>query len=431
MKKIHICLIELLFAVLTICVFTACSNADTYYIGPRTTGGSLDEVNTGLPKVNIETPEGQPITSKEDWMKDATLTIYNTDGSVSYKGSTQVKGRGNSTWAYPKKPYALKLDKKSEILGMAKHKRWCLLANFMDRTMIRNAVSFEIARQMTALDYTPQGRFVELFLNGVHVGNYYLCEQIKVDENRVDIAELDDKVTEGLGITGGFIMEIDSHFDEVNRFKSEYADLPWQCKDPDEVNDAQFDYIKNFVNEMERSLYETDRFNNREFTKYMDLECFADWWIVFELTMNYETREPNSCFMHKDADTEAGISKMKAGPAWDFDYGTFRMEYTHQFGTKYDLYYPRLFNDAGFRQLVKERWARAKEAGLYAHIIDFIDRNEELLMASDELNVSMWPITSADGINKDTILNYHDAIHRLKQAFTQKYIWLETAINNL
>ena len=160
-------LTRLFSVILIVNVFAACSDSEKYYTGPRTQGGSLEEVNTGLPKVVINTPEAQPIVSKETWMENATLTIYDTDGSVSYQGTTQVKGRGNSTWGYPKKPYALKLDKKSVILGMPKHKRWCLLANFMDRTMIRNDVSFELARQMKALDYTPQGRFVELFLNGV------------------------------------------------------------------------------------------------------------------------------------------------------------------------------------------------------------------------------------------------------------------------
>ena len=424
-------LTRLFSVILIVNVFAACSDSEKYYTGPRTQGGSLEEVNTGLPKVVINTPEAQPIVSKETWMENATLTIYDTDGSVSYQGTTQVKGRGNSTWGYPKKPYALKLDKKSVILGMPKHKRWCLLANFMDRTMIRNDVSFELARQMKALDYTPQGRFVELFLNGVHVGNYYLCEQIKVDENRVDVAELDETATSGLAITGGYIMEIDSHFDEAFRFMSQYAALPWQCKDPDEVNEAQFAYIQDYVNEMESTLYDPVRFNNRDFVTYMDLESFADWWIVYELTMNYETREPNSCFMHKDIDTADGPSKMKAGPVWDFDYGTYLPEHTYQFRTKYDLYYPRLFEDEAFRQLVKERWELLKEADVLNYMLAYIDKDEILLEASDVLNASMWPITSEDAVNKDTILDFHDAVKRLKQTFTQRYIWLDSAINNL
>ena len=416
--------------ILLVLVMAACHDTTSSYDTPRTQGGTLEDVNTGLPKVNIETPQGQAITSKEEWMEGATITIYDTDGTqTSYK--TSVKGRGNSTWAYPKKPYAIKLDKKNEILGMHKHKRWCLLANYVDRTMMRNDVAFEIARHMPGLDYTPSGKFVELFLNGVHQGNYYLCEQVKVDKNRVNITELDEKATSGLGITGGYLMELDSHYDEEFKFMSQYYDMPWQFKDPDVVNDAQYDYMRNFVNEMEASLNDPTRFANREFTKYMDLESFVDWWLVYELTMNYETYYPNSTFMYKDIDTDGAITKIKAGPVWDFDFKTFLPEYTHQFGTKHDLYYPRLFMDEEFRLLVKERWQKVKESDLLTYISSYIDKNEELLTASDELNTPMWPITGADAVNKDSMLNFHDAVQRIKDALQKKYIWLETAIQNL
>lgn len=423
--------INVTLLVLTAMIHAACHDDSTRYTEPQRKGGTLAEVHTGLPKVDIQTPQAQAIVSKDTWMEGAVMTIYDANDSICYQGTTSIKGRGNSTWSYPKKPYALKLDKKSAILDMPKHKRWCLLANYLDRTMMRNDIAFELARQFTALEYTPRGQFVELFLNGVHMGNYYLCEQVKVDENRVNIAELDNKVTSGLGITGGFIMEIDSHFDETCRFMSQYANLPWQCKDPDDPNDAQFEYIRNFVNEMEASLYDPARFSKREFTKYMDLESFADWWIVYELVMNYETREPNSVLLYKDIDTEDSITKIKAGPVWDFDFGTFLLERTHQFGPKYDLYYPRLFNDEGFRQVVKQRWELAKQNKIFTHIMERIDLNEELLKASDELNAPMWPISSIDNVNQDNILNLHDAAQHLKQAFTRKITWLETAIHHL
>ena len=130
------------------------------------TSVSYPGLDTGLPVVYIDTPEAQPITSKEIWMEGVNLLIFNADGSLDYEGSTQMKGRGNSTWTqFPKKPYALKLDKKAKILGMPSHKRWCLLANWMDRTLIRNAVAFEISRR-TELAWTPNGFFVELVLNG-------------------------------------------------------------------------------------------------------------------------------------------------------------------------------------------------------------------------------------------------------------------------
>ena len=122
---------------------------------------------SSLPTLYITTP--QAITSKDDWVKGSTMIMTNTDNTTSDVTYTDVsiKGRGNSTWSYPKKPYAIKLDKKTEILGMPKHKRWALLANWMDRTLLRNAVAFEIARNTTSLEWTPRGQFVEVVLNGI------------------------------------------------------------------------------------------------------------------------------------------------------------------------------------------------------------------------------------------------------------------------
>ena len=83
---------------------------------------------SGLPVVIIDTPNKQTIPSKhEDWLKNTTITILNPDGTEEYAGTTSIRGRGNSTWSYPKKPYALKLDEKAEIFGMPKHKRWVYL----------------------------------------------------------------------------------------------------------------------------------------------------------------------------------------------------------------------------------------------------------------------------------------------------------------
>ena len=103
--------------------------------------------NTGLPVVVIETPGAAAIPPKTmDWLKGTSLKIYDADGKLNYSGNDDnIRGRGNTTWTFPKKPYALKLDSKAPILGMPKHKRWVLLANWMDRTMLRNSVAFRIS----------------------------------------------------------------------------------------------------------------------------------------------------------------------------------------------------------------------------------------------------------------------------------------------
>ncbi|MCH5307383.1 MAG: CotH kinase family protein [Prevotella sp.] len=411
-------------------LLTACSDDTEDEVSAQLHLLTLDEVNTGLPKVVINTPDHVAITDKSKWMDNVEMTIYKADGTIEYQGTLQAKGRGNSTWGFPKKPYALKLDKKASILGMPKHKRWCLLANWVDRTLIRNAVGFEIARQMNSLAYTPRGEFVELFLNGRFEGNYYLCEQIKVDENRVDIVELDEDATSGVGITGGYILEVDDHFDEDFRFVSSRGNMPWQCKDPDEVNPEQFAYVQHFVNEMEDALYDDARFVKRDFVKYLNLETFADWWLVMELTSNIEANGPKSCIMHKDMDKADGtLSKLCAGPVWDFDYNTFKPERSNEYAIINSFYYQRLFRDNQFRQIVKQRWAALKATGIALYISQYIDTLRDRLEPSASLNYAMWPPTLF--VNGDTYLNYHDAVSRLKTSFLRKYTYLDHAIDKL
>ena len=213
-------------------------------------------MNSGLPIVFIDTPNNTNIESKTEWMEGTSISIIDTDGTMDYSSNhLQIRGRGNSTWEFPKKPYALKLDNKAEILGMPKHKRWCLLANWMDRTLMRNDVSFQIARQ-TGLAWTPRGQFVEVVLNGNHIGNYYLCEQIRAGKNRVNITEMEATDIEGDAITGGYLVELDTNFDEVNKFHSAIANMPYQFQEPDEdvLQPEQMAWFEGYINEMESNL---------------------------------------------------------------------------------------------------------------------------------------------------------------------------------
>lgn len=388
----------------------------------------IDQVNTGLPKVEIKIPGGEEIQSKEEWLDGVRMTIYDTDGSVNYQGTIQMKGRGNMSWSFPKKSYSLKLSKKKEVLGMPRHKRWCLISNWLDRTMMRNAVAFKISSMMPSLDYTPRGRYVELFVNGIHRGNYFLCEQIKVDRNRVDIKDLDNTAVEGPGVTGGFVFELDEYFDEKFKLRSPQGQFPWMLKDPDEVNDAAFSYVCDYVANLEDALYNDVRFFRRDFAKLMDLGSFVDWWLVYELAMNREPRHPKSCYMYKDADTEEGVALLKAGPVWDFDCETFMPAVENQYTAITSLYYPRLFEDREFRLLVQQHWLQLKERGLREQVDRYIDNLSEMLQESDKINSALWPIVVPT--NGDTYISFNDAVERLKSSFDKKYIWLDYAINN-
>lgn len=380
--------------------------------------------NTGLPVVVIETPGAVTIPPKtEDWVAGTLIKIYTADGALDYEGAKDnIRGRGNSTWEFPKKPYAIKLDKKASILGMPKHKRWVLLANWMDRTMIRNSVAFRIS-ELTELEWTPRGQSVEVIVNGKHNGNYYLCEQIKIDENRVNVNELADTDVEGEAITGGYLMELDTYYDEVNKFKSAIRDLPYMFKEPDEetLNPQQFAYMQNYVNSLENALYNDSILALREYAEYIDVDSYVDWWFVYELAQNSETGHPKSCYMFKDKS-----KKMKAGPVWDFDCATFKPNGKY-YSSKGSIYYPRLFMDPVFVQRVKERWAILKPE--FETIGSFIDEQKGRLQKSADINTEMWPISIR--VNEDEELPFESAVERLKAAYNEKLQWLDAQIANM
>ncbi len=378
--------------------------------------------NTGLPIVMINTPNNATIPPKTaDWLPDAEMKIYDIDGLIDFEGTTNIRGRGNSTWNYPKKPYALKLESKSKILGMPKHKRWVLLANWMDRTMIRNHIAFKTAT-LTGLEWTPRGEFVEVILNGKHIGNYYLCEHIKIDENRVNINEMEDTDTEGDAITGGYLMELDTYYDEVNKFKSTIKELPYMFSEPDEeaLNVQQMTYMTNYINTLEESLYNDESFATRQYADLLDMDSFIDWWFVHELTGNWEPNAPKSCYMHKDKS-----DKLKAGPVWDFDYGTYCAG--KAFIIQSAIYYDRLFQDPVFKARAKERWIALKDK--FSTIPNFISSEAEKLTRSANLNIALWPLDGRT-INQDESLSYQEATNKMKTWYQERVNWMDIQISS-
>ncbi|MBR2195245.1 MAG: CotH kinase family protein [Salinivirgaceae bacterium] len=264
--------------------------------------------NSGLPVVFINTNGSKPITSKRTWLDSTTVTIYRANGELDYhtvQPDAQIKGRGNSTWSVKaKRPYALKIKKKAEILGMPKGKRWCLLANFFDPSLFRNDLANYLGQNYTSLDWTPHGQNVELVLNGKHCGNYYLCEQAKTTKGRVPgeyLIEADRKAGRGdiTGIKTGNFFNVK---DIAIKGKNE--------DDPEVIAEA-----KRILDRFETTLYGPDFLNPKTgYKTLIDVESFVDWLLIKELSKDFDGNMFTSCFCHIMPD---GIIKM--GPIWDFD----------------------------------------------------------------------------------------------------------------
>lgn len=384
---------------------------------------TFEIVKSGLPILYINTPNESEIPNKyQDWLGDCEMRLYNSDGSVDFEGTTNIRGRGNSTWYFAKKPYALKLESKASILGMPKHKRWVLLANYLDRTLLRNRVAFHIAT-LTSLAWTPRGQYVELVLNGKHKGSYYLCEQIKIDKNRVNIREMESTDTIGETLTGGYLLELDKNYDEVNKFRSHIQDLPYMIKEPDEdaLVPQQFDYMQAYITNLENELY--NNLEGRQWASYIDFDSFIDWWLVHELTNNEEPEHPKSTYMYKDIN-----DVLRAGPVWDFDWGTFTPDRSAEYSCmEGPLYYEQLFRDAEFKALLKERWALLKPK--FETVPAFINAESVKIETSNKINIAMWPIS--ERVNGDETMTYTEAVARMIEAYNLKLQWLDDTINSL
>jgi hypothetical protein len=378
----------------------------TASLGGMTAQYTLAACFSPLPVMYIGTP-GE-IDSKEIWADCTSLQLLHSDGCDAVYDGAKIRGRGNSTWYFPKKPYALKLGKKAEVLGMPKHKRWVLLANWLDRTLMRNDVAFRIASLMPALDWTPRGTFVDVVVNGVFQGNYYLCEQIKADENRVNVGD------------SGYIVEFDTNFDEVNKFRSAVYNLPVNIKSPDEddIRDDQLEYITSYINRIEELLRDGGEQAADDVFDYIDINSFIDWWLVHEVTCNGEPQHPKSCYMHKTAD---GI--LMAGPVWDFDYGTFIPGINKWLDNK-SIWYSQLFAKPEFKARVKERWAQCKP--LLESMPGYIDNMAAMLRESEAANAELWPITTV--VNGDEKLSFEQAVNRLKTCLANRIVWMDTRI---
>jgi hypothetical protein len=383
-------------------------------------------VKTGLPTVYVDTEGGKDITSKEEYV-NASVKIRGTDKYESLDATAcQIRGRGNTTWNWPKKPYLVKLDSKQSVLGMPKHKRWVLLANFMDRTLMRNLVSMKVS-SMTNLAWTPRCVPVELVLNGEHKGSYLLIEQVRVDKNRVNITEMKPEDNTGDALTGGYLLELDFHYDnevqwvDPHGHNNQWGDgIPFGIKSPDEddVTPQQTAYIKQYIHDAAEALYGPD-FKDPEkgYAKYIDVDSFIDYWIVFEVMGNHELGNPGSVYMHKDRG-----GKLVAGPCWDFDWGVLSYSTSPQARTGLingnAIWYTRLRQDPAFEAKLIARFDELLPQ--LETIPDYMDECEKLLTASAKLNFAMWNPAEDGMINGDERMSFHDAVSRLKSIFKDR-----------
>ena len=354
---------------------------------------------SNLPTLYIDTENHQSITSKETYLK-ATLRYVDANGETYYD-ALGIRGRGNSTWGLAKKPYRIKFDKKQEFLGPdhAKAKSWTLLANYADKSLMRNALAACLGK-FAGQPFTAAAQFVDLVLNGTYVGNYQISDQVEVRKKRVDIVEQEDPMTDDSNITGGYLLEVDGFADGEPCWFRTSRGVKITVKSPDDeiIDQRQVNYIRNYIQNFENALFSADFTNpTTGYRQYVDEETLVSWYVASEMTANPDAFW--STYIYKNQDDP----KIYWGPLWDYDIAfnncqrqgdmTKRMVLKDGFGADLTgVWVRRMWEDPWFVNAVNDKWKSMVADGLQDHLLKFIDAKEAELKSSQMLDGRLWPI---------------------------------------
>jgi hypothetical protein len=390
---------------------------------------------TGLPIVFIDLESGREVASKENYEFGTVKIVGADDFEGLEEQEFEIHGRGNSSWGtFRKKPsYTFKLDKAEEVLGMPAHKKWVMIGNYRDKTLLRNSVAWWLSERLPALAWTPRYRQVEVVLNGTHRGVYQLTEQVRIDKNRVNIAEMLPTDTQGEAITGGYIVEF--HYGSDS---GQWCwDMPYlrggsgaSVKVPkiEDSNEAQRDYIMNYVMTIDNWFASGENIPEL-MEKYIDMPSWAAQWLVFELSGTTEPQGPNSWYTHK----QRGDDKWYCGPAWDFDYRSYIPSRASNWENFNALYMPEMCRYRPFEQELVSQWRTYIEP-LLPELLQYIENQRDYLRLSAEANWNLHEknlLEDGRRENGDEQIPWDSALDRMIQYLELKWDFVSKNITNL
>lgn len=393
---------------------------------------------TNLPTVVVNTLNAEEPYDKEH---DITANIIIIDGNKTDTDKPgTIRERGNASRSFPKKPWRLKFDKKQSVLGSpAKAKKWTLINNYGDKTLMRNLLAFEIARRLE-MPFVSWARPVDVILNGEYKGCYQLCDQMEVNPGRVDITEMETTDTEGEALSGGYFIEVDAYaYDEPEGeyFISQHG-IPVTIKSPkDGGTPEQYNYIRNYFNRVEELVfqYRFGQEGGEDYRDIFDVESFVKHLIVGELSGNTDTYW--STYMYKDRNDPV----LHTGPVWDFDIAfdndnrTYPIhntagDFLYRFGQSSaangmrDFADRIIIDDKRTADDISRIWSRARnEHDLSAEsMMAYADRLARELDASQQLNFLRWPIMN-EWVHQNPQLwgSYAAEVNNVKSYLTQRF----------
>ena len=304
-----------------------------------------------LPVLSLTTKSGEMTAIEEEkgYEESGTVQILDLNGGELYEGTAEsIRGRGNSTWGLAKKPFQFKLSKKADLLGFGEAKTWNLIANGYDETRLRNRIAMELAREI-GMSYVPESQMIDLYINHVYYGNYYLSEKVEVDRERVAIRDMEETLSAAYGVSelgklksienpegtrkwtgavceeedlsGGYLLERElpaRYAGELSGFVTSQGDY-YVLQSPRYASKEQVDYIADLMQEFQDAVSTEDGIHpqtGKHYSDYIDMDSFVRKYLVEEISKNYDGGVTSS-FFYKPQDTVS--DKIFAGPVWDFD----------------------------------------------------------------------------------------------------------------
>jgi hypothetical protein len=422
--------------------------------------------SSNLPLVVIDT-KGQTIVdgTKIDALMKVISNSSNinkpTDPGNNYNGHVGIEYRGGKPKTGEQNPFNFETRDASggnnnvSLLGLPAENDWILLANYNDKSLIRNALSFEIFRKMA--HYSPHVKMVEVLINNEYQGIYFLAEKIKQDKGRVDISNLTSTDISGDNLTGGYIFKIDE-FTTTNSWLSSYTPIDhpekqvhfvYEDPDPSKLVTQQKDYLKNTVTSFEKVLYSsTFKDPTTGYQAWIKINSWLDFFLVSEVSRNINAYKKN-CFYFKDKDSKD--KKIHSGPVWDFDSGyknldatctpfraidgsgwTYKINDCTDNKTNSNGWIVRLLQDPAFASSVNARYALMRNSFLSnTYINNFIDSVANLASPAQVRHYTKWNILSASvgdpevDAQPDT---YSGHVAKLKSWIQTRLNWLDIHI---
>ncbi|MBQ3161506.1 MAG: CotH kinase family protein [Oscillospiraceae bacterium] len=394
-----------------------------------------------LPIVNVylENLTDQSNIGRDEYIP-MTFFIDNT-GADEYGAGTDVltgkiRGRGHSTWKWEKKPYRIKLDEKTSVLGLGENKDWVLLANYSDKAMLRNITAYSMSRSLDGMDWNPTQYPVDLFVNGIYRGVYTIGEHMEAAESRVNIETGSSEADTGYLLEVGGDDEGDVKGKDYFHTEQKLAKfIKIKSPDTDEMTESQMEFIVDYINKTEEAIV-----SGIGYEEYIDVDSFCDWIIIHELSYNSDCCFRRSCYLNKDKG-----GKLKLGPVWDFDLAFGNCNKDNQnyddwvtVGESYKDAYVQvnwcnyLMENESFRSRLRERWFEVRDA-LVEEAMSCIDYYGAKLERSQIKNYEAWNVWGKktgyqSWHNLEFDITYNDQIQYLKDFITKRAEWIDENI---